>query len=105
VSVRGEHDLNTAEPLAAQLNGLIDESTPVVVELTEATFIDSSILGVVLDARRRAHAAGLGFEVIAGEGVGEGVARVLEVTGLNSTLPVLTDRGDAVKRAGAGPPA
>jgi anti-anti-sigma factor len=104
VSVHGEHDLNTSDPLADRLSKLLDEGLPVVCDLTAATFIDSSILRVILDARRRAHEGGIGFAVAAGEGTGEGVLRVLEVTGLSTTLPVASSRDEAMKQAIAGPP-
>lgn len=102
VSVHGEHDLNTSDPLADKLSKEIDDGMPIVLDLTPASFIDSSILRVVLDARRRAGEAGHGFEVAAGEGTGEGVLRVLEVTGLSTTLPVLPSRDEAIKRVSAG---
>jgi anti-sigma B factor antagonist len=104
VLVLGEHDLNTAPSLAERLRTLIEAGSAAVVDLSGASFIDSSILGVVLDARRRAHEAGLGFDVAAGQGTGEGVLRVLEVTGLDSSLPVLSNREEAVQRASEGPP-
>ncbi|HEX2358184.1 MAG TPA: STAS domain-containing protein [Solirubrobacterales bacterium] len=100
--VSGEHDLNTAGDLRARLDELLAAGEPVIVDLSAATFVDSSILGVVLDARRRAEEAGLGFAVAQSDGA-EAVARVLEITGLREELPVHGSR-DAAGEAIAGEP-
>jgi len=91
VTITGEHDLNTAPVLRERLEGLIADATPLIVDLTEATFIDSSILGVVLQARRDAADAGIGFAVAHEDG-DDAVSRVLEVTGLRRELPVHESR-------------
>ena len=73
-----------------------------VIDLSQATFVDSSILGAVLDARRIAGEAGRGFAV-ACDGSAEPVRRVLEVTGLAEELPVHPNR-EAALEALAGAP-
>ncbi|MDX6632336.1 MAG: hypothetical protein QOG09_1640 [Solirubrobacterales bacterium] len=103
VLMPGEHDLTTAASLNDRLAALVDGGSPVVIDLSQTSFIDSSILRVLLEARRLAHEAGIGFDVAAGDGTGEGVTRVLSVTGLDSTLPVFSSREDAVKKASSGP--
>jgi anti-sigma B factor antagonist len=101
LTISGEHDLSTAPSLQRRLASLIDERTAIVVDLTPATFIDSSILGAILDARRRATEAGIGFAVVHSNGAGA-VDRVLEVTGLRSELPVHDGRDEAVAAASGG---
>lgn len=103
ITFSGEHDLSTAPALRERLEGEIEEGNPVVVDLSGAAFIDSSILGAVLDARRRAHAEGFGFAVALSDGAAP-VERVLQVTGLESTLPVHQSRAAAIEAAEAGPP-
>ena len=98
VRIQGEHDLSTAPALRSQLEQLIADGDPVVVDLTEATFIDSSILGTVLQARRDAAEAGVGFAV-AHDGGADAVGRVLEITGLRTDLPVHRSREDARAQA------
>ena len=87
VTISGEHDLSTAPHLRRRLDELLEERSPVVVDLSPATFIDSSILGVILDGRKRAKEAQLGFAVVHTNGA-DAVSRVLEVTGLRTELPV-----------------
>jgi anti-sigma B factor antagonist len=99
VSVIGEHDVYTAPSLRDQIQAVIEEKAPFIVDLTPATFVDSSILRVLLEARRQAQENGLGFAVALGDGEGPGVRRILEVTGLMSVFPVLADREEALDTA------
>ena len=98
VTISGEHDLSTAPNLRRRLDSLLEEDTSAVVDLSAATFIDSSILGVILDGRRRAADAGVGFAVL-NSGGADSVDRVLEVTGLRTELPVYARREEAVEAA------
>ena len=101
LTISGEHDLSTAPNVRTQIDGLVAERTPIVVDLSAATFVDSSILGVVLEGRRRAADAGIGFAVCQDED-NDAVARVLEITGLRQELPVHPDRAAAISAAGPG---
>jgi anti-sigma B factor antagonist len=98
LTISGEHDLSTAPNLRRRLDGLLDERTATIVDLSPATFIDSSILGVILDARRRAAEANIGFAVVHSNGA-DAVDRVLEVTGLRAELPVHARREEAMSEA------
>jgi anti-sigma B factor antagonist len=105
LTISGEHDLSTAPNLRRRLERLLDEKTATVVDLSPATFIDSSILGVILDGRRRAAEADIGFAVVHSNGA-DAVDRVLEVTGLRAELPVHARREEAFAEAsGSGEPA
>jgi anti-sigma B factor antagonist len=98
LTISGEHDLSTASNLRRRLDGLLDEGVATVLDLSPATFIDSSILGVILDGRRRAVEANIGFAVARSNG-SDAVDRVLEVTGLRAELPVHARREEAVMAA------
>ncbi len=98
LTISGEHDLSTAPTLRRRLDGLLDEGTATVVDLSPATFVDSSILGVILDGRRRAADVEVGFSVVHANGA-DAVDRVLEVTGLRAELPVHANREDAFSEA------
>ena len=67
VVVEGEHDIYTAPTLRERLDEALGRGGGIVVDLTAATFVDSSVLGALLDARRRAIEAGQGFVVCVGE--------------------------------------
>jgi len=104
VSISGEHDLNTAPELSSQLAELIDAHGGLVLDLSPASFVDSSILGVILDSRRQAKEAGVAFEVVH-DGETDAVGRVLEITGLRTELPIHATSDAAIAAAsssGAG---
>src|ERR1051325_11612760 len=83
VNVRGEHDIYTAPALRDRLEEALEKGTAgVIVDLSGATFLDSSILGALLEARRQGLEHRLGYVVWLGENPEPGVARILEITGL-----------------------
>jgi anti-sigma B factor antagonist len=98
LTISGEHDLSTAPSLRRRLDGLLDEGVATVLDLSPATFIDSSILSVILDGRRRSAEAKIGFAVARSNG-SDAVDRVLEVTGLRAELPVHARREEAIMAA------
>jgi anti-sigma B factor antagonist len=102
LSVQGEHDVYTAPTLTEQVEGLIDERVPFVIDLTPATFVDSSVLRVLLEAHRRAEEEGVGFAVALDQDDSGAVRRVLEVTGLIPVLAVHPARDSAMEAASTG---
>jgi anti-anti-sigma factor len=99
VVVEGEHDIYTAPTLRERLEEALSRGGGIVVDLTGATFVDSSVLGALLDSRRRALEAGQGFVVCIGDTVEPGVQRILDITGLVPVLPVLQGREQAIEQA------
>jgi anti-sigma B factor antagonist len=102
VVLSGEHDVYTAPTLRDQIASVIAQRVPFVIDLTPATFVDSSVLRVLLEARRQAEEEGLGFAVALGDGEAPGVRRILEVTGLMPVFPVLPARDAALEAAKSG---
>lgn len=102
VVLNGEHDLSTAQSVRGALAGARDEGT-VVIDLGPATFVDSSILGVILDARRQASETRSGFAVVLDGDGHDPVRRVLEITGLLEELPVHDSREEAIGFAATAP--
>ena len=99
VVVNGEQDIYTAPALRERLEQGLGASTGVVIDLTAATFLDSSILGALLEARRQAQEKGLGYVVCLGEKPEPGVQRILEITGLVPVFPVVGTREEALEAA------
>jgi anti-sigma B factor antagonist len=99
VVVEGEHDIYTAPTLRERLDEALARGGGIVVDLAGATFVDSSVLGALLDARRRALEAEQGFVVSVGDTVEPGVQRILDITGLVPVLPVLRGRDQAIEAA------
>ena len=103
MTIEGEHDLHTATELRRRIEELVETGGPIVIDLSQATFVDSSILGVLLDGRRRAADAGIGYTVAQADGA-VAVSRVLQVTGLRSELPVHETLEEALSEAAKGAP-
>ena len=100
VVVRGEHDIYTAPTLRDRLEeALTADPAGVVVDLSSATFLDSSILGALLEARRQALERGTGYVVCLGERPEPGVERILEITGLVPVFPVVRSHDEAMATA------
>jgi anti-sigma B factor antagonist len=89
VALRGEHEAYSSGKLARQLGALLDEGTSVAVDLRQTTFVDSTVVGALLAAKRHADELSLGFVLIMGETTGWPVRRLLEITGLGSTFSLI----------------
>jgi anti-anti-sigma factor len=94
----GEHDLSSAEALRESLLEAA-ESPGMVVDLDRAEFIDSSILGVLVQAFRDACDGGRGFVLVMGDQTPAPVRRVVSLTRLDRVLPTVTDRQAALAAA------
>ena len=89
VTLTGEHDLYGAQKLQERLETSISEGLAVVIDLTEAVFVDSTVVGVLLKAQKVAAAAELDYRVVMSESTGEPVRRMFEITGLTQILPIV----------------
>jgi anti-sigma B factor antagonist len=96
ISLRGEHDLNSAPDLKKTIAEAQQQGSGIVLDLSPTTFLDSSILAVLIDAQRNARVAGLGLALYTGNGLADGVGRILAVTGLDGELRLLQDRDAAI---------
>jgi anti-sigma B factor antagonist len=96
VELHGEHDLSTADAVADALRRVDGAPAQIVVDLTAATFIDSSVLGALARAGKHARAAGATIAVVA-PAAGH-PRRVLDLVGLDRrALPVVETRADALR--------
>ena len=95
VAVTGEVDIFTAPEFKSVISGAIDTGRDtVVVDLTGATFIDSSSLGVLISAHRRL-AQREGRLVVATDV--PTVRKTFEITGLDAVLDVVATRDEALR--------
>jgi len=89
VALTGEHELYSAQKLQEQLDTLIADGYSIVIDLTEAVFLDSSIVGVLLKAQKHASASHVDYRVVLSTSTGEPVRRMFEITGLREVLPIV----------------
>ena len=83
----GESDQYDADVFRREL-ALLDEPVPILIDLTRATFIDSTVAAALLEALRGAQAANVGLGIVLPGDTGQAVRRLFEVTGLDRLLPV-----------------
>lgn len=92
IHLRGEVDLMTAPKLSAELDAVLrGKKGDVTVDLSEANFLDSAGLHVLLNAARRLTRRSRTLRVICGPGP---VRHVIELARLVETLNVV-DAGPA----------
>lgn len=84
--LRGSLDLATAPTVRAALAEATEKgSQHLIVDLTQLEFLDSTGLGVLIGAHRRAVERGGSFRLVVGEGA---IARLLNITGLIAVFAV-----------------
>jgi anti-sigma B factor antagonist len=97
LAVSGEIDIASAPRLITSLNEALGEcALPVVVDLTDVGFMDSTGLALLLNAHRRLARRGQGFAVVCIDGP---VRRVFTITDMVETLRVRPNREAAVQAA------
>jgi len=95
--LRGEHDIVTAHNLDAQLEAVFVRGTNVIVDFSEAQFIDSSIVGAILRRLRSARTDVEGDLVVCAP-PGSFARRVIDQASLTDVLRIADSRRDAIAR-------
>jgi anti-sigma B factor antagonist len=93
LTVEGELDIATASRMITALNEAIaDMSGPLVVDLTDVVFMDSTGLALLMNARRRVVRQGQGFAIVCPDGP---ISRVFEIADMVESLRVCPDQASA----------
>jgi anti-anti-sigma factor len=92
VSVEGEVDLHTAPQLDELLRSV--DADHVILDLTEAAFVDSTTLTIIVATHKRIRDQGGHLSIAAGSPT---VARLFEITGLDRALDVHRTLADAIE--------
>ncbi len=95
VELHGEHDAHSAEPLRALLGELIGAGTSAIIDLHNADFVDSTIVGVIIEAHKNAQASGHRVVVVLDSASGSEGHRLFRLTRLDVVLPVTATREEA----------
>jgi anti-sigma B factor antagonist len=86
IEVHGEVDVYTSPSLkSALLTAAEDKCSPVIVDMGDVSFIDSSGLGVLVGALRRAREAGGELRVVCDK---ETTMKIFRITGLDRVFPM-----------------
>ena len=94
VTAIGEADMYNAEELERALDGVVGlGGTSVVLDLTEVSFVDSTLLSVLLRYRERLMELGGKLVLVTGE---RGIRRTLEITGLERIFTIERRLSDGI---------
>ena len=92
----GEHDLASAPGVKELLHSLLQQDDLVVADFSSAQFVDSSILGVVLETQARAAELGKVFRLQLH--TTDIVRRAFEILGVFSFVEHVSTRDEALMR-------
>jgi anti-sigma B factor antagonist len=84
VALEGELDFGTAFDVELRLEDAMRRAQRLVIDLRPLTFIDSTGLGVLVEANQRARREGVELEIVPGP---RAVQQVFAVSGLLDALP------------------
>jgi anti-sigma B factor antagonist len=94
IELGGEIDLYTAPEFKERMGEIIEEGkTRVVVDLSQATFIDSTTLGVLVGGVKRLRPAGGSLALVCTD---ENITKIFEITGLDRVFPIHASRDEAL---------
>ncbi|MBA2384408.1 MAG: anti-sigma factor antagonist [Actinobacteria bacterium] len=98
IRLHGEADVYTAPRVRDDLAAAIGNDAPLVIDLTRATFIDSTIVGVMLESLKRCEQLDQKFLLLLPEDGAPEIHRLFELTGLARLLPVVHTWEEAAQR-------
>lgn len=96
VSVRGELDLGTAPKLEGPLAEAVGAEEPLLIDLSECEFIDSTGIAMIVRAWQRLGDGDAPSERVVICSGHDQVRRVLDITGLGTSIPVHESREAAL---------
>jgi len=103
IALTGEVDLYTAPELKTQMLEVIaNGAMEVVVDFTDATFIDSTTLGVLVGGVKRLREKGGRLSIVCSD---RNITKIFEITGLDRVFTIHSTRDEAVAALGGGAPA
>ncbi len=102
IELGGEIDLYTAPEFKERMVQVIEDGKKqVIVDLSKATFIDSTTLGVLVGGVKRLRPAGGTLVLVCSD---QNIVKIFEITGLDRVFPIYDTRDEAlasVKQGGA----
>ena len=102
IELGGEVDLYTAPAFKEHMTEAIEAGKKqVVVDLTEATFIDSTTLGVLVGGEKRLRGGGGSIALVCPDA---GIRKIFEITGLDRVFAMHDSRDAALAEVGAHDP-
>jgi anti-sigma B factor antagonist len=99
IELGGEVDLYTAPEFKERMVELIESGKKrIVVDLSKATFIDSTTLGVLVGGVKRLRPAGGSLALVCTD---DNITKIFEITGLDRVFPIHSSRDEALAAVSA----
>jgi anti-sigma B factor antagonist len=100
IELGGEVDLYTAPEFKERLVQVIEDGKKqLVVDLSKATFIDSTTLGVLVGGVKRLRPSGGSLALVCTD---QNITKIFEITGLDRVFPIHASREAALAAVAAG---
>ena len=100
IELGGEVDLYTAPEFKERLVQVIEDGKKnLVVDLSKATFIDSTTLGVLVGCVKRLRPSGGSLALVCTD---QNISKIFEITGLDRVFPIHGSREEALASVAAG---
>lgn len=98
IRLQGESDAYHATRIRSDLQGALGTTAPVLVDLSQATFIDSTVVGVLLEGLASCEKLERPLLLLLPDDSAPEVHRLFELTGLAALLPVVRSWDEAASR-------
>ena len=100
IELGGEVDLYTAPEFKERMVQVIEDGKKhVIVDLSKATFIDSTTLGVLVGGVKRLRPSGGSLALVCTD---QNITKIFEITGLDRVFPIHASREEALQAVAAG---
>jgi len=96
ITFTGEHDMSTVPAIRQALDEVFGYGTNILLDFSEATFIDSSVLGQLVEAQRRAD-ANTDERLVLAVPPASPPALVIDLTGMREVLRIYDSRDEAAE--------
>lgn len=98
IELPGESDAYTAPRIRSDLAAALGSDAPLVIDLSQATFVDSTIVGVLLEGLADYERLERPLLLMLPDDAAPEVHRLFEITGLASLLPLVRSWDEAASR-------
>lgn len=103
ITLPGESDAYIAPRFRSELAAALGSDAPLVVDLSQATFIDSTIVSVLLEGLAECERLERPLLLLLPDDSAPEVHRLFEITGLTALLPLVRSWDEATSRIAAPP--
>lgn len=103
ITLTGESDAYVAPRIRSDLATALGSESPLLVDLTSATFIDSTIVGILLESLADCEKRERPLLLLLPEDAAPEIHRLFEITGLGALLPLVSSWDEASARVAAPP--